>query len=599
MKTAKFLLFPIIILFLFACTSRDKKVTKQSETETIEATAYVPLDKGFSEYISGYTSGIIPANSPIEIRFTSDFASGADKEKLAGLFTFEPAIKGKTEWLDNMTLVFRPARMLEPGKTYNGSLNLYKISAVKERLNVFPFRIQTLKKDFQVTFMNLECSSTEGNTYDLNGVIVASDFIEPKEVESYLDAKLNRKSVKIGWDHTPSDNTHKFTIAKVERTENQQELTLKWDGSGSGVKQKGSTTIIIPAQNDFSVQDVLLNKGENQRIDIIFSDPIDAKQEMEGLIWLNTKTEITLQINSNIISVSPATNLNGTVVLNIEATLKNIRGMNLSSSWDRSLDFTSIKPGIMLSGNGVILPVSGNLIFPFKAANLKAVDLKIIKIFENNLPYFLQENDLNSSSYLKRFGRPVYSGRVDLANSTSINANKWNLYTVDLSDYIDVEPGVLYKVQLGMRNSYSLYPCSESSETGKYEEMLHRAEEQQQEYWEDPENYYEDFESSVFYRYGYDWEERDNPCKDAYYDPGKSISRNILASNLGLIAKKGEDNILHVMVNDISTAVPVNEVTVEVYDLQMQLINSGKTNRDGSVTIFCARKTFPDYCKKR
>ena len=47
---------------------------------------------------------------------------------------------------------------------------------------------------------------------------------------------------------------------------------------------------------------------------------------------------------------------------------------------------------------------------------------------------------------MKRFGRPVYSGRVDLVTGPGINNGIWNLYTIDLADYIDVEPGVLYKV---------------------------------------------------------------------------------------------------------------------------------------------------------
>ena len=75
-----------------------------------------------------------------------------------------------------------------------------------------------------------------------------------------------------------------------------------------------------------------------------------------------------------------------------------------------------------------------------------------------------------ASNSIKRFGRPVYSGRVDLVNGPGMNTGTWNLYTIDLADYIDVEPGVLYKVTLGMRRSYSLYPCSDTGEESKYEE---------------------------------------------------------------------------------------------------------------------------------
>jgi alpha-2-macroglobulin len=72
----------------------------------------------------------------------------------------------------------------------------------------------------------------------------------------------------------------------------------------------------------------------------------------------------------------------------------------------------------------------------------------------------------------------------------------------------------------------------------------------------------------------------------------------VLASNLGLIAKKGDDNILHVMVNDLITALPVNEVILDVYDYQMQLIVSGNTNQDGSASLACERKPFLVIAKK-
>jgi uncharacterized protein YfaS (alpha-2-macroglobulin family) len=600
MKAAKFILL-IIVLFSASCGTKDNKASKTTAEIKEPVQVYIPLDKGFSEYIASYTSGIIPVNGDIEIRFTPEFASKADKSKLSGLFEFEPSIKGKAEWTDDITLVFKPSRMLEPGNIYTGGINLFKFGITKERLRVFPLRIQTLKKDFQISVSGLECNSPEATAYDLHGELVTSDFITPSEVESYLSAKLNKRSIKISWDHSSTDNIHQFTAENIERTDKLQELTLKWDGSSGGARQKGSASVNIPPRNEFSVQNISIIPGESQRIDIIFSDPVDTKQETDGLIWFKPLTESTVQINSNIISVFPATRLQGSVEFSIEASLKNSKGAGLSSSFNTKLDFTAIYPGLMLPGKGVILPASENLIFSFKAANLKAVDLKIIKIFENNLPYFLQDNDFNDNGYIKRFGRPIYSGRIDLVNSTAINSSTWNLFSIDLADYIDVEPGVLYKVQLGMRPSYSLYPCSDNSseaDKNKYEEALLQAQQKQMDYWDDPENYYEDSESSLFYRFGYNWRDRENPCKNAFYSPDKTVTRNLLASNLGLIAKMGEDNNLHVIISDLRTAEPINEVSVDVYDLQMQLINSGKTIQNGSLAIFCTRKPFLIIAKK-
>ena len=597
MKAVKLISVLFVIAILTSCESRDNKSIRDSKGQNAGSVPVnIPLDKGFSEYISGYTSGIIACNASIEIRFTPEFAAKANKS-VSGLFTFDPAVKGKTEWKDATTLVFTPSGLLSPGKTYTGGLNLNKLSEVKERLRVFPFRVQTLKKDFHITIGALECTDNEGQIYSLHGQIVTADFIAPGEAESYLSAKLGRKDVEITWDHS-LNLVHKFTIKNIERNTKSQELILSWDGFSEGVRQKGSSLVNIPPKGEFSVLDVIVVPGESQRIDVLFSDPIDDKQETIGLVHFTPSTEATVNISSNIISIYPANNLEGKINLNVESSIRNTSGNNLKQSFLKQLDFTSVPPGLLLEGNGVILPSSKNLIFPFKAANLKAVDLKIIRIFDNDLPYFLQENDINGNNSIKRFGRPVYSGKVNLVTGPGTNPGAWNLFTIDLADYITVEPGILYKVELGMRRSYSLYPCSGSGEASKYEEALQQKEDQNREFWDDPENYYESSEDELYYSFGFDWKDRKNPCTDAYYSPDTRISRNILASNLGLMAKKGSDNILHVMVNDLLTALPLNEVSIEVFDLQMQLISSGTTNQDGSVSLFCERKPFLIAAKK-
>jgi alpha-2-macroglobulin len=597
MRYLKIISVLVIILAAVSCGKKEKKIPMQLKMLTRhELPPVIPVDKGFSQYISGYTSGIISSYSVIEIRFTPEFSNLADRSA-AKLFSFEPNIKGKTEWKNETTLILTPARPLDPGKVYTGSLNLGLLAEVDERFRSFPIRIQTLRKDFLVITGIMECDQEKENTYLLHGELAASDYIPGTESESYLTASLGRKKLKITWDH--SDNlTHKFTIRGIDREVREQELKVEWDGSPGGIKQRGSKSVTVPPTDLFNVIDVVKYPGQSPRIDIVFSDPVDASQELEGLIRLSSSKEVKMSAGSNIITLYPTDELSGEVTLNIESSIKNNKGVILVESYQEQLDFTQVPPGIKAEGNGVILPASQNLIFPFKAANLKAVDLKIIKIFESNLPHFLQENDLDQGYSVKRFGRPVYSGRYDLISGSETNTGTWNLYTINLADYIDVEPGILYKVTLGMKRSYSLYPCKGNPEGSDYEELLQLSEEQSKELWDDPDIYYEDNNDAVYYSYGFKWEDRDDPCKDAYYSPDKRVSSNILASNFGIIAKKGSDDILHLMVNDLLTALPVNEAIIEVYDYQLQLIISGNTNPEGSVALPCDRKPFLVIAKK-
>ncbi len=203
----------------------------------------IPIDKGFSEYILSYTSGIIPANSAVEIHFTPEFATIADKSA-SGLFDFDPQIKGKTEWKDNVTLVFLPTKPLDAGRIFTGRLNLGKLASVKERLNFFPLRIQTVKKDFRISVGALK-ASTENNDYILEGQVIASDFIDSHEAENFVTVKLGRKKLDTEWDHS-TDLIHRFTVKGISRDDDEQLLTISWDGSASGINQKGSSELSVP-----------------------------------------------------------------------------------------------------------------------------------------------------------------------------------------------------------------------------------------------------------------------------------------------------------------------------------------------------------------
>ena len=139
MKAVKLTLLALITI-LWSCGPGKEKEAGAGKSNTV-----IPLDKGFTEYIVSYTSGVIAVNGAIEIRFTPDFAKKADKSKLSGLFTFEPSIRGKAEWKDDVTLVFRPSKILDYGKAWTGTLNLSKLGEVKDRLKSFPLSVETVK----------------------------------------------------------------------------------------------------------------------------------------------------------------------------------------------------------------------------------------------------------------------------------------------------------------------------------------------------------------------------------------------------------------------------------------------------------------------
>jgi len=572
---------------------------KKESGATAVSPAITVIDKGFSKFISAYTSGIVPVTGTLQVVFTPEFAATVDRTRTQGLFSFAPSLKGSAEWADDLTLVFKPSKPLASGTSYQGTLDLSKLGKVEERFRFFPLIFRTVEKNFTVSLNPVTVDLPDGNTYTLTGTLVTSDQVDNGEVEKYLSARIGKREEKISWEHTAT-NVHSFSIEKIRREKDKTELTVAWNGNAYGIKSKGEMAVTIPAEGVFAVTDVKISTGESKSIEIFFSDIIDASGELDGMVTAAPSFPLTISAEANRLLVIPGETVSGVVELTIDGSLRNTRGQRLGEPVKRSINFTPVEPGIKSAGRGVIIPSSGEIIFPFLAANLSAVDLTIIKIFENNLPYFLQQNNMGDADYygsnIRQFGRPVFRGRVDLTGSAGFDPNSYNLFTIDLANYIEPEQGILYRIELSMRPSYSLYPCTGERKHSKYEEMLDMADNDRR--WEGSDDYYSYSEEGLFYEYAYNWQENENPCSDAFYSPEKKLVRNILASDLGIIAKSGSDNNLRIFIRDLRTADPVEAASVEAYDYQNQLMGSASTDRSGMAAIPCPRKPFLVIARK-
>ncbi|MEM9836918.1 MAG: MG2 domain-containing protein, partial [Bacteroidota bacterium] len=85
--------------------------------------------------------------------------------------------------------------------------------------------------------------------------------------------------------------------------------------------------------------------------------------------------------------------------------------------------------------------------------------------------------------------------------------------------------------------------------------------------------------------YGYypdrEWEDRDEVCKPAYYHEGRFLVRNVISSNLGIIAKQNDDKETVVIVTDLLSGQPVSGAQVNLYNFQQQNLYAGISDGNG------------------
>ena len=114
---------------------------------------------------------------------------------------------------------------------------------------------------------------------------------------------------------------------------------------------------------------------------------------------------------------------------------------NWKPPYVESIEFSEAKPKVRLIGKGTVLPQSETMPFVFEAIGLNAVDVRVIRVFEKNIPQFLQVNQLDGSKELKRVGQMVAETILDLTTQSSLDLDTWNRHAIDLSNLITPDPG--------------------------------------------------------------------------------------------------------------------------------------------------------------
>ncbi len=555
----------LMCLLLFAC--QDKKVVLQE------------IKPGFEEYVQMFTSGeeLSSATSFI-VRLTEPLDSIPAEELSQSLFDFSPSVSGQVQWLDNRTAEFTPSELFENGKIYEVNFKLNKIKEVPREFSVLKYEVRIREQMLKVKSLGFEAISENFDYQQYSGSLITNDNIELEKLDAILQVKFAGKKQQARWEHSHDGLTHTFIIDSLERKDETQKLEVKWNGKSINVKEKGKIEEILPGLNQFEVMNVQIVSGTEQYVLIHFSDPLLKNQQLNGLISFEEDRSPALVIEKNIVKVYPSRRMTGLQEIRIAKGIKNSHSFKLKETVNYQLTFESPRPAVNFIGKGIITPSSEGLVVPFEAVGLKAIDFRIIQIYENNVLQYLQHNSFryDGDSQLKQTARLILQKRIALDTNPEVNLRTKNVFKVDLAKLINLEAGAIYKVEIRYKRAYALVDCEEGAAELASEEEYELEIEEELEEW-DSQHYY-----SNYYRVEeFDWEEEDNPCHVSYYNYERFASRNVFASNLGITIKGTPSNNYTAIVADLKTTNPVANAQVLFYNYQQQLIGSATTQNIG------------------
>jgi alpha-2-macroglobulin len=625
MKT-KNLLYVFFAIFMFQACSKKSAADFNSDFSI------------FKEQISSFTSGIVTAQSDIRVVLAVNKKDWKVNQVLEdNLFEISPSVSGKVVALSENTVAFIPEKKLEQNTEYQVTFKLSKVMKVKKELEDFKFTIKTIKQDFLVTTNDIQSYSKDYQY--LNCVVKFADNIDFEDAKKIIEAEQDGNDLKIKFDKSQTSKTEfKFVIDSIQRFDSESIVQIKYDGGDCDIDRKDKIDYKIAAKNDFKVMNVEVPEGNVQSLFINFSEPLEKNQNFAGLVNIQNTSNLKFSTQGNLLKVyfnneptstqtTPTTIyaastttavaaavqavdsttvavdtvavatvattevvavsvaetvateaekvLSGELLLEVFEGIESIYGQKMKENYQSKISFDQEKPGVRFIKNGTILPSSNNLKLNFEAANLSNVDVKVYKIYKNNILQFLQDNELNGTQNLKKVAQPIARTTLNLKENSLLNLGKWNTFALDLSKIITPEPGAIYRVEFSFKKKYSLYKCDAPSEASEENDNSNADEDEVD---ENDVNY--SGNSYDEYYDDYDWSEREDPCSNSYFYNAK-IGTNILATDLGVIAKRGNNKSYLFAVNNIVTTEPESGAKVEIFSFQKQSLGITSTDSQG------------------
>jgi len=519
------------------------------------------------EYVGAVSGGILNKNAPVIVEFR--FGQDTSVPLASNALVLSPKVKGTVSWQDEYTLVFTPSENYKPGQQYSVTVNIGTIPS-------FSFIFTAALPVFWVELESIQLG--DDDYVVVAGVVNTDEDAEISKIEQTIGSK---ELGKLSWTHI--DGVHRFVFEPVKRGETSRTVEVTWKGKPLGNITDGFTTVMIPGLDTFQMLDLQFN---NNIIEVSFSNYLKANQDLRGFISLSGNTDVRYTLEGNIVKIFGSNS--GGIPAGAELViqdLEDVNGKRLSTPVQYMVPDTWELPEVRFAGNGVILPTSQGAQLVIETRNVTGVLVEVFQIYNQNMVYFLQTNSLTDKYDLDRVGEPVWTKAFDF-QWTASDQNRWIRRGLDMAELSKKFPGGMFHVRISFRQRHIKYVCDKNHvDYSGYEfpddSFSPRYTTSGETYW------------SYYNSQNYNWEEwyenYMDPCHPAFYvnmyEHNITKSRNVLVSDLGLLAKRSLDGSWLIVTTNLITARAAPNVEYKVYNYQGRVLNQGKTNANGIAVI--------------
>ena len=479
--------------------------------------------KGFSE--------IVPLAGNINFTFNQDMVPD-DKVNIwdtTQYIVFDPPLHGKFKWKNKRELVFSPYHYLRPSMQYKAAFNQSANGLIVD---------EDLPVEFHTPFFEIENFEAYFAKEELksNRTVIRYDFefnyrIRPADLKEKLSILLNGK--KVNYELLGHEVSDKVSIIvedfEIDTEEAETEIKIAkglkiLNLSLSNAELNEKTEIIDP--EDFQIKKIEADHdGFNGTITITANQDI-VEANIRSFIEILPTVNYTVNIEGRKIYVkSEKFDIAKKYTINIKEGLTGTLGGKLKYEYTEEISFGKLDPEIkILNRKAEYLSGNGLKNLEVRIVSVPNVKVSIKKVYKNNLLSYLSSrsyyDDYYYDDYYYDYGIKEVGDLGDLVYEKEIATT--SLSASNSGRILNLD----FKDKIGNNDGIYVVEIRSSND-----------------YW--------------------------------------LKARKIVAiSDIGLIAKKGKDN-LYIFANSIESAKPLSNVKLEVTGKNNQTLGIVETNKDG------------------
>lgn len=467
---------------------------------------------------------------------------------------FIPAVAGKFKWTAPNELIFSPASGFEPATEYRAELSkeLAK-KTIEKRYDVSGEEIE-----FHTPYLQL----TEAETYWTESRETGKALAKAKlhfnyavngsEVGGKLKVKSEEKSLtsSIGQSQTSEAVTVSLTDAAADKNEQPLELSvekgLKVPNTAYASKEDITLSGTIPSATTLEVKEVKTGFENNRGVVRVVTTQELQNVDLSTFYTIQPAVQTKAELTENGFIIRGDFNETDTYVLTLTDQVKGVLGAQLQEAVSKDLFFGLMPASIaFVNKKAVYLSSKGARNVGLQIVNVPKVQVKIAKIYENNILQYLKNNRYEEYGYL---GGEDNWGPTGAYNYQEDDNQSYSDLIVDKT----VETDNLPKIKGVSALNLSL-PDAPNAFRGIYLVSVQSKDEQ-------------------------------------YQRANKLVS----LSDIGLIAKQGKDE-LWVFANSIKTAEPLDKLEINLISSNNQTVLTGKTDSKGVVKFEKLSEKAPNF----